>query len=56
MSPAVARSVRAAVACELCKADRGRRCLNRHGMPMTHVHQVRVLADLFKTSTEGATA
>lgn len=50
MSPEVAQSIRDAVACELCKADRGRRCRNKHGMPMAHVHQVRVLADLFKKS------
>lgn len=48
MSPEVARSIRDANACELCKAPRGRRCRNRHGMPMTHVHQVRVVADLFQ--------
>lgn len=59
MSPEVAQSIRNAVECELCKAPRGRRCRNRHGMPMTHVHQVRVLADLFKSNThteQGATA
>lgn len=60
MSPEVARSIRDATECELCKALRGRRCRNRHGMPMTDVHQVRVLADLFKThnttQTEGAHA
>lgn len=48
MSPEAARSIRDAVDCELCKAQRRHRCRNKHGMPMTH--QVRVLADLFKTN------
>jgi hypothetical protein len=57
VSPEVAQWIRDAVACDLCKAPRGHRCRNHHGMPMSHVHQVRVLADLFKqTHTEGTAA